>query len=99
MAQARGRRNFRVFHAPGAAASPSLKAKSNQHFAKGPTRRRSDGGNRITLPERSILQRISRLVVPTTVPWRRSAEEAVMAHKFDAITRRERLVAHLMSPF
>ena len=24
--------------------------------------------NRITLPERSILQRISRLVVPTTVP-------------------------------
>ena len=31
--------------------------------------------------------------------WRRSAEEAVMAHKFDAITRRERLVVHLMPPF
>ena len=32
--------------------------------------------NRITLPERSILQRISRLVVPTTVPCGGGSAEA-----------------------
>ena len=61
--------------------------------------RKSSGKNLINLPLRSILQRTQRLVVLITVPCsRRISPKAVVAHKFDPITRLKGIKCHLSVP-